>query len=93
MEEIMEHFNLLQLILLLVIILTLVGQYYAIQRGKLVPVNYTKNQKVLAGVVASAPIVFWGAISNNYPLIIFGLCIGFACYKKKMWYKFKANDS
>jgi hypothetical protein len=93
MEETMEYFNLSQIIILLIIILALVGQYYATQKGKLVPVNYTNNQKVVAGVFASAPIVFWGVVSSNYPLIFFGLCIGFACYKKKTWHKFKANDS
>ncbi|MFT2090960.1 hypothetical protein [Paraglaciecola sp. 2405UD69-4] len=89
----MEYFNLLQIILLLVIILALIGQLYVVQKGMLVPVNYTNKQKVLAGVVAAAPIVVWGAISNNYPLMIFGVVIGFACYKKNIWYKFKVKGS
>ncbi len=84
----MEGFNALQLVVLLLIVLSLVGQHYAIKKSKLIPVNYNKKQRLAAAAIASAPIWVFAVITGNPAFFALGLGIAAACYMRKTWYQF-----
>ncbi len=88
----MEHISTIQLIIPLIIVAALILQYFAIKRGMFVPVIYSKNQRIGAAIIVAAPMIVFGIIVNSHhtPIfVIFGIVMGYACFRRKTWYRRK----
>lgn len=85
----MELFNPIQLIIIAVIIVLLVAQKVAVDKGKLVEASYSKTQRLSIAISIAAIPFIWGLLTNQYFIIVLGVVMGVICYKRKAWYKFK----
>lgn len=85
----MELFNPIQLIIIAVIIVLLVAQKIAINKGLLVQAYYSTNKRLSIAIsVAAIPCIFAILIDQCF-IVVFGVVIGIVCYQRKSWYKFK----
>ncbi|WP_419147361.1 hypothetical protein [Pseudoalteromonas 'SMAR'] len=83
----------MQLIILLIIGVVLVLQYFAIKKGLLVPTVYSKNQRVKAAVIVAVPIMIFGIIESQSAMVILGMSLGYVCFRRQTWYKRKEKGS
>lgn len=85
----MEFINFVQLIILALILVLLVAQKIAINKGMLVEVNYSEKQRLsIALIIGTIPLI-WGVVTEQYLMFALSIAMGFISYQKKSWYKFK----
>lgn len=85
----MEFVNYAQLGILVVIIALLIAQKVVIEKGMMVEAHYSAKQRLAnASIIAAIPFI-WGILSNQYFMVLLGIGMGVACYRRESWYKFK----
>lgn len=85
----MEFVNYAQLGILVVIIALLITQKVVINKGMMVEAHYSATQRLAIGITIAAIPFIWGILSNQYFMVLLGIGMGVACYRRKSWYKFK----
>lgn len=85
----MELFNPIQSVILVVIIALLIAQKIAINKGMLVEVYYSANQRLSIAISIAAIPSVWGGATNQYFIVVLGVVMGVICYQRKSWYKFQ----
>ena len=88
----MEHVSIVQIAILVLVVVFLLIQQIALKKGWLVPVVYSQKQRLVASITVSGPIIIFSLVTQNYSVIAIGLMIGYLCYTRENWYKFKGKS-
>jgi hypothetical protein len=91
----MDSFSFLnaQFFVFVVIVALLVIQMFALRKGNLVKVEYTKQRRLFWAIISSSIVAVTSIFSGNMYFLLLAVVLGLYLYFFKQYYAFKRNKS